>query len=72
MKVSVNTQFEATQKIVLPSVVAQGDSMSPLEASVQVENISQIKKRMRKRENVKTAKLYPIHTRIKYQFKFLE
>ena len=42
---SVNTQFEATQKIVLPSVVAQGDSMSPLEASVQVENIAQIKKK---------------------------
>ena len=42
---SVNTPYGATETIVLPAVVAQGDLMAPLEASVQVDNIakSQIK-----------------------------
>ena len=37
---SVNTPYGATETIVLPAVVAQGDLMSPLEASVQVDNIA--------------------------------
>ena len=37
---SVNTPYEETETIVLPSVVAQGDLMSPLLASVQVDTIA--------------------------------
>ena len=37
---SVNTPYEETETIVLPSVVAQGDLMSPLLASVQVDRIA--------------------------------
>ena len=37
---SVKTPYGATETMVLPSVVAQGDLMAPLEASVQVDNIA--------------------------------
>ena len=39
---SVNTPYGATETTVLPAVVAQGDMMSPLQASVQVDNIAKI------------------------------
>ena len=37
---SVNTPYGQTETTVLPAVVAQGDLMAPLEASVQVDNIA--------------------------------
>ena len=37
---SVNTPYGETEKIVLPALVAQGDLMAPLEASVQVDTIA--------------------------------
>ena len=39
---SVNTPYGATETIVLPAVVAQGDLLAPIEASVQVDNIAKI------------------------------
>ena len=39
---SVNTPYGATETIVLPAVVAQGDLLAPLEASIQVDNIAKI------------------------------
>ena len=39
---SVNTPYGATETTVLPAVVAQGDMMSPLQASLQVDNIAKI------------------------------
>ena len=35
---SVNTPYGPTKTIVLPAVVAQGDLIAPLKASVQVDN----------------------------------
>ena len=40
---SVNTPYGATESNVLPAVVAQGDLMAPLEASVQVDTIAKTK-----------------------------
>ena len=39
---SVNTPYGATESTVLPAVVAQGDLLAPLEASVKVDNIAKI------------------------------
>ena len=40
MKITVNTWYGTTEPIVIPSLVAQGDLFSPLEAAVQVDSMT--------------------------------
>ena len=40
MKISVNTPYGLTEPIVIPSLVAQGDLFSPLQAAVQVDSMT--------------------------------
>ena len=67
---SVNTPYGATESIMLPAVVAQGDLLAPLEASFQVDNIANIQiidEHKRELEECSTI-LYNYHKKCLFQF----